>query len=136
MNWSIKKHESVGPIGLGESRQSVREKLGPSYDTFEKVPGANPTDAYDEIGAHFYYDDDDQLEFAEFFEPAELNFEGVDLLGRPFKVINADLGRYDPKPRRSDVGYEYDELGIALTLADDQVEGVAVYRRGYYERSA
>lgn len=131
MSWIIKPYESVGPINIGQPREVVRQVLGSDYDSFAKVAGARPADAYDSLGVHLYYDDNDLLEFVEMFEPAAVEYNGVLLLGQPFTSVNTELSIEGPATP-SNVGYEYDNLGIVLTLADGQVEGVAVYRRGYY----
>jgi hypothetical protein len=133
LNWTIEPYKRVGPLTIGQERKTVRDVLGDDYETFAKAEGENLTDAYDGLGVHLYYADDDTLEFVEFFEPAEVDFQGKRLLGRPFAQIQNELAADGYTPRASDVGYEYDELGIAFTLGGDEVEGVAAYRRGYYD---
>ena len=133
MNWEIEPYQSVGPLTFGQTRNAVREQLGPDYDSFAKDVGENETDAYDNLGVHLYYDDDDRLEFVEAFEPASLTLRGVALHRREYRQVDSELSRlgYDANP--TDVGYRYDDIGIALTLDGSTVEGVAVFRRGYYE---
>lgn len=131
MSWTIKPYESVGPLLIGQAREDVRNQIGANYDSFSKDSGENLTDAYDEIGMHLYYTGKNTLEFIEFFDPAQIDFQGKALLGRPFPEIQKEFSELGYVGRPSDVGYEYDDLGIALTLEGGQVEGVGVYRRGY-----
>ena len=131
--WEIKPFAQVGPIEFGQLRNEVRSKLDSDYQVFKKTPGENDTDAYDSLGIHVYFDDDDQVEFVEAFSPAELEYEGIALIGRNVDEVVADLRARGYEAEKDDVGYNYDELGFGLTVNGDVIEGVGVFRKGYYE---
>lgn len=131
--WRIKPFSQVGPIEFGQSRNSVRSKLNSDYRVFKKTPGENDTDAYDSLGIHVYYDDEDKVEFVEAFSPAEVEFEGIVLIGRNVDEVAADLGDRGYDAEQDEVGYNYDELGFGLTINDQEIEGVGFFRKGYYE---
>jgi len=69
----------------------ARAKLPDICTTFAKASGSPPTDAFDGLGLHLYCDDQDQLEFAEAFVPAEIMFRGIHFLGRAVPAVANDL---------------------------------------------
>lgn len=133
MTWKITPYESVGPVQLGQRRNEIRRQLGPGFTSFAKDVGETETDAYDELGIHLYYDDEDRLELVEAFEPASVSLKGIALLCREFEQVEHDLARQGYKGKPTDVGYRYNDAGIALTLQGSTIEGVAVFQKGYYE---
>jgi predicted component of type VI protein secretion system len=78
----IRPFEAVGSLLFGDVRSAVREKLGMEYSSFSKTTGDEPTDAYDSLGLHLYYDEDGRLEFVEAFIPAVITMDGITFLGR------------------------------------------------------
>jgi hypothetical protein len=130
----VKSYIGVGELRFGDSRLNVRAILGPHYHSFRKAPGANETDAYDKLGLHLYYDENDCLEFVEAFAPSSLTFIGISLLGRQMSDVENDLKAIGHYSRRDDVGLQCDSAGIGLYAPTGIVDGVAVFRRGYYKR--
>jgi hypothetical protein len=124
--------ESIGKLSFGDSRDIARQKLGFPFTTFEKVIGADATDAFEELGLHLYYDNDDHLEFVEAFEPACVVFRGISFLGRDLGRVLEDMQAIGFKPTEFDVGVNFQAAGIALTAPSGVVEGIAVYLAGYY----
>lgn len=133
MGWKIVPFESIGPIRLNQSRGVVRQILGRDFETFHKGASSIATDAYDCLGVHLYYDRHDLLEFVESFAPSSPEFANVKLLGRSIGDVDDDLEEFGVKAIRFDVGFAYHQIGIALTVNGETVEGVAVFRRGYYD---
>ena len=131
--WEIEPFSKVGPIAFGQSRNEVRSALDSEYRAFKKAEGENDTDAYDSLGIHVYYDDDDHVEFVEAFSPAQLSFEGIALVGRNVGEVVAELGELGYDAEQDDVGYNYDDLGTGLTINGDEIEGVCVFKKGYYD---
>lgn len=124
---------SLGVLSFGDSRQVTRMKLGSTFSTFKKVPGASDTDSFDDLGLHLYYDDPGHLEFVEAFEPAEVRFRGITFLGRDLESVVNDMMHLGLSPTPTDIGVAFGEVGIALTAPAGVVEGVAAHRRGYYD---
>jgi hypothetical protein len=125
--------KSIGTLSFGDARQTAREKLASTFSTFEKAIGENETDSFDELGLHLYYSDADCLEFVEAFEPAEVRFRGVNFLGRDLDSVASDMASLGFSAIETDVGVRFETAGIALTAPSEVVEGVAAYRRGYYD---
>lgn len=124
---------SVGVLFFGDSRQIAREKVSSSFSTFEKVAGENETDSFDSIGIHVYYDDNSKIEFIETFDPANVSFRGISLMGKDLALVISDMEALGIPPEPSDVGIKFESVGIALTAPFGVVEGVAAYRKGYYK---
>lgn len=133
MSWQIESFKSVGPISFGQSRDEIRNLLGSGFRSFKKTEGENDTDAYDSLGIHLYYDDDDRVEFVEAFSPADLSINGVSLVGRKTSDAINDLRALGYDSEQDDVGYNYDDIGVGLTVNGDAVEGVGVCKEGYYD---
>ncbi len=83
---------------------------------------------------HCYYDENDCLECIELFEPNPVSFAGVALAGRETAIVLEELEEQGLDAREIDVGYEFDEQGFALYAPRSIVEGVTVFRRGYYDK--
>ena len=139
---------TMGVLAFGDSRAVAREKLGSDFSTFEKVVGAGETDSFDDLGMHLYYSDTGQLEFVEAFDyysdtgqlefveafdPAEVVFRGVGFLGSDLNSVIPSMGLLAFTPTEDDIGVKFESAGIALTAPAGVVEGVAAYRKGYYD---
>lgn len=124
---------TMGVLAFGDSRAVAREKLGSDFSTFEKVVGAGETDSFDDLGMHLYYSDTGQLEFVEAFDPAEVVFRGVGFLGSDLNSVIPSMGLLGFTPTEDDIGVKFESAGIALTAPAGVVEGVAAYRKGYYD---
>ena len=129
----IVPYVSVGNLSFGDKREVARKKLNSPFSTFRKVIGAEVTDSFDEIGLHLYYDNDDRLQFVELFRPADVVVCGIELLDRNVDEVVGSLEMLGYAPSPTDVGFQVDDLGVALTARNGIVEGVAAYRRGYYD---
>ena len=133
LSWQIDSFESVGPIAFGETRDTIRSVLGSGFRSFRKTQDENETDAYDSLGVHIYYDDSNCVEFVELFTPAEPSFESVSLVGQKAEDVVGKLRELGYEGDQDDVGYNYDGVGIGLTINGNVVEGVGVFREGYYD---
>jgi|GEM_PF-2293653 len=132
MTWDITPYRSVGSLQLGRHRNEIRRQLGADFTSFTKDIGESEADAYDHLGIHLYYDDDDRLEMVELFQPASPTLKDVSLLGRDYEQVANALAEHGYKAKPTDVGYSYEDAGVALTLNGSEIEGVAVFRKGYY----
>jgi hypothetical protein len=123
----------VGVVRFGDTRQQVRDALQRPFEIFRKDVGENETDAFDEVGLHVYYDGQGRVEFIEGFGSASLTIGGLVLLGRNIDDVDRELSALGHSSHATDVGLQYDSVGIALTAPGGVVEGVGAYRRGYYD---
>src|SRR5262245_7451219 len=88
---NILPFKSIGGLHFGERRVDLRQRLGERFTSFKKDVGENETDAYDELGVHLYFDDDDSLEYVETFAPATPTLDGIKLVGRILEDVRKDL---------------------------------------------
>jgi hypothetical protein len=129
----IVPYTSVGGLCFGTTRNRIRERLGGGSQAFRKVDCANETDAYDALGLHLYFDDEERLEFVEAFDPASPSFRGTRLLGRDRDEVAAELTAMGYDLTQDSYGLRCDGAGFALTAPDGMVEGVGIFRKGYYD---
>jgi hypothetical protein len=129
--------ESVGDLRFGMAREETHNLLGNEFKPFFKSPNAKiATDAYNDLGLHLYFDQDDRLEFVEAWGSAIITFNGIDFLGRTPKEVNADMRAMGHIPQREDDGLQYDSAGIGLWIEEGIVTSVAAFRPGYYDNVA
>ena len=124
---------SMGDLRFGESRRDIRRRLGGKHQAFEKDIGENVTDAYDELGLHLYYDNEDNLEYVEAFAPANPTLDGIEMLGRSSGDVVADLAKAGHMCSSMDnVSLNCDSAGIALYVPDGAIQAVGAFRKGYF----
>lgn len=117
---------------FGESRATLSERIGGDCSTFRREPHGPMIDHYVEAGLLLSFDASDRLDFIEIVKPAEVEFAGTALAGRPFGVVVSDLRRNGVEVDLDDSGCTLRGTGIALyTPAPDEpdveVEGVSVF---------
>ena len=133
VTWDIVPFEGLGPLRFGMARTEIRTLLPYRYREFAKVIGTSQTtDAYDDPGLHLYYDDGNQLEFIEAFEPADPVFEGIHVLSPDRGAVLEQLKGLGYHARYDDGGYFLDNLGFTLYAPGETIEAVSVFRKGYY----
>lgn len=137
----IRSRTGIGPIRLGMTREEVRRVLGVPYKSFMKTPFSRvPTDAFDEILVHVYYNLSDRCEAVEVFDPGTATFLGEELVGRPFELVLAWMRALDPDLEVDADGLRSRELGLGLYAPGNNeetglpVEAVIVFVDGYYEQ--
>lgn len=133
MTWKIKPFVGVGTLVFGQQRDSVRDILGEKYHSFKKTVDENETDAYAALGLHLYYDNDNCLQYIEAFQPADIEFSGISLLARPIAKVFIELQECGCDGAEDDIGVVYASLGFGLVVSDGVVDGVGVFRKGYYD---
>jgi len=137
MQMEIRSHSGVGPIEFGMTRADVKAAMGITPRAFQKGHGAR-VDAFDDLLIHVYYDTADKAEAVEAGYSAPVAFLGEQVLERPFSQVIQWLQRLDPTIRVDPSGFTSFALGIwiyapgARDSADEPVEGIIAFRRGYY----
>lgn len=130
----IEPFVGIGTIKFGTSRKDIRKHFGINFTSFKKTSfSINETDAYNELGIHFYYDDRDTLEFMEIFPPFSITFQGVSLLENSAEEIKNKLTDIGVKLIPNDVGYDVPAYGFGLYVREERIDGVCIYRKDYYK---
>lgn len=142
MKYEIESYLSVGPIRLGMIRSDTNTLLGkPKRFLKNKSDTAVPVDDYSNLGMHVHYDDHEKCEAVEMFDPAQVNFMGKDLIGSPFHEIKDYFGKLDENLKLDASGFISEKFGFGVyaPYAKDEphepIEGVIVFRKGYYEKT-
>jgi hypothetical protein len=134
----IRPNEGVGEINLGMSRTEVRALLSeePRSKTTDTSLGA---DFFASLGLLVHYSENAQVEAVELGSPAAVELLGRSLLGSPFIEVHDWLRSLDPRLQRDVTGATSFRFGVGLFAPHaakaprDPVEGVIVFRPGYYD---
>ena len=133
-DWIIRPYEGLGGLYFGMGRSEAHIALGSEAESFRKAPSSTEeTDAYDLLGLHLYFDEDDRLDFIEAFSPCEPKFANISLLSENAQTVLAKLESLGHEANYDDGGYFFDELGFVLYAPSEEIEAVSVYRKGYYD---
>jgi hypothetical protein len=102
------------------NRAQVRTLFASGFRWLKKTPLAKTTK--------------ERLEFIEAFKNSIPTFRGTELLGSRTHVLER-LGKVGlGSPRHDSAGDFFDDFGFGLYSPGEVVEGVSVYRKGYYDR--
>ena len=126
----------LGPLQFGMDRRDVQDRLAVESTRFRKSPFAE-TDSEDylSIGLILFYDANDALEFIEAFHPCEPHFRGIQFIGRPVQEVRDELRSKGIEVEDLDGNLDMPTVGIGLYPMEGTVDGICVYRAGYYEVS-
>ena len=123
---------SFGSIQFGERKHIVRQRFQSLPTEFQKDANEESTDAYDDYGLHLYYDCHQRVEFVEAFAPADPTLRHVNFIGRTLDEVVSDLLRIGFSSETSEMGCMVHEAGLAVIAPMGFVEGVSVFRKGYF----
>jgi hypothetical protein len=130
--WAIQPFQSVGPLRFGMERSDVHRIMEEPPREFKKGLSDRLTEAYDQAGAHVYYDSTGAVEFIEAFPPSSPVYEGIDLIRSDTQAVVADLARLGLQPRDDgEGGLWFDDRGFALYAPEGRTEGVSAFRQDY-----
>lgn len=124
---------SIGSINFGDSKHVARQRFHSVPTEFQKDVDEESTDAYDDYGLHLYYDCHQRVEFVEAFSPADPIFRNVKFIGRKLNEVVSDLSRLGFSSESSEMGCMMPEAGLAVIAPTGIVEGVSVFREGYFD---
>jgi hypothetical protein len=138
MDFEVEPYVGVGPIAFGLTRAEVRRRMAVPVEAFMKTPSsAAPTDAFDALGVHVYYDLHERCEAVELGRRHVVpTFRGRALVGRSRIELQRWLSLLDPDLRIEEGRITSLKLGFGLYAPSDDpealVEGAIVFRSGYY----
>lgn len=134
---TIKPNEGVANILFGMSRDVIRESIG-MQPRAKRTDSPVPADLFPNLGLIIHYDADGVVEAIEMAEPAVPLFFSKSLIGQPFDEIVNWFRSIDPRTIIDESGLTSFRFGIGLyaphaaTSPRDPIEGVIVFRPGYY----
>ncbi|MFP4350039.1 MAG: hypothetical protein ACLFQY_17225 [Desulfococcaceae bacterium] len=125
MMWEINPKISIGPIYLGMTEDEYTSVLGRKDEVFRRFEGDDDeVIAYDDIGVHITVDPDKKVKHISVFQPNNVYWENVQLLGRDIKAVSGDLQSKGVKNQPVDVGIWNEDGDILLVEVDGLVDGV------------
>lgn len=136
---TIQPNRGLGALRFGMSRPAVRQGFMDAHDTFTRAEQAfderdEEVDAYDALGIHLHYDEDNALEYIELFPPASPTWEGLHLLNLSLDDIEQAMTTRGHSVSRDETGLDVRSLGIGVYSENGLwPQAVSVYREGYYE---
>lgn len=140
MDWKIHPLQGIGEIRFGFDVNRIRSLLGEPSATFLKTPSSvHPTDAFDALGIHVFYDADGKSEAIEMAKPARPILDGFELLKLPYPELLELLTRLDPSTRMDAGDALCPGIGISLyaPVKDEEphqpVEAILIFQEGYLD---
>lgn len=141
MDWKIKPKIGFNTIKFGLSRNNVRIKfkgfaISEFYRTEQSIA---PVDAIDELGLFIYYNEKDECEAIEFFEPAAPIFNKKNLLKISYMELISLFKEMDDEINIESDGFTSSKFGIgsyAPNAEEDMelpCESIIIFQEGYYE---
>lgn len=112
-------------VSLGQSREDVRGTLG-DFRTFRRTPDSGEADQFVDSGAMATYDADGLLVLFELADPAEVEIEGVQLVGESVESLVEALGAKGIEVVPDETGALVPSLSVALYAPGGTVEGVGL----------
>ncbi len=138
--YDIRAYEGILDCQFGMTIAQIHTILGFPDSSFKKAPTSEcPTDAYDRLGFHIFYEAPGVCNAIEMFSPAQPTFNDHLLIGQPFSELKTWIQAIDPNVEVDEVGLISYQLGFGLYAPfagespNDPVESAIVFERGYYD---
>jgi len=126
--WKIEPQKAIGPFGLGEKINEVKEHFGNGYEVFKRVPDADDTVlAYDQYSVHLTYGQDDRIKIITVFRPNEAEYKHTQLIGKLLENARKDLLDIGIVVVEVEAGLWVKEAGILFVEVDGIVDGIELY---------
>jgi hypothetical protein len=123
MEFEIRPLQGVGPLDFGMPRDEVRRRLNSPFEEFMKTPDSVlPTDDFQQLNIHVYYEGDFVLYGVEFWPGSSLTLQGKPLVGEPFDKVMAWFTQLDPSVRLVNSLVVSRKLGVSLYAPDAEDE--------------
>ena len=139
MDFLIKPGEGFNDMRFGMSPGKVRRVIGEKWESFKRSQDSeHPCDYFKSLGVFVYYKASGEAEAVEFAMPAEVIFEGADLLQLSFVNLIGLLQKRDSNVEVDSDGLTAYGLGIgayAPSAAEEpmaKAEGIIIFEKGYY----
>ena len=123
--WRITGPDGFDDLKIGESRSTVRERLG-DFEVFRRTPDAPEADDFLHRGVQVTYDEHGRVSFMEIVAPENPELKGVGLLGRAIDDVVGDLRALRVDVVEDSDGAYLPAWRLGLFAIGGVVEGVSV----------
>jgi hypothetical protein len=137
LSWEVRPHRGIGPVSIGDSRNTVHALLAEEPTVFSRSSQDGPEDEeYAGVGMFVYFDEHDAVEHIESFAVGQDSspvIGSITLVGRSVAGVVSDLNNVGIHPDVDDAASKiFLQAGFAIFGSVDLVESVSVFRDGYY----
>ncbi|MFJ4605620.1 hypothetical protein [Pseudomonas atacamensis] len=133
--FDLSSRGDLGLIHAGMSREESRKALGGRFEAFYKVEDSTvPTDAYDDLGVHVYFDERYRVVGVEFLKWSELVWDNQKLVGENALVVRQFLAKRGEVLVFNNSGFSVTGVGLRFYVPDFE-EGDAIVEAVYVELS-
>jgi hypothetical protein len=140
MRLALRSYVGVGPIKFGMTAEDVRSTLACPHNEFKRTPTSKTiTDAFQPLGILVCYNIEKKCNAIEMARPAEVFYEGHQLLGGSFQKVSQFIRGFDREVCSREDGLTSFALGIGLYAPGCgeepllPVESVIAFQPGYYD---
>jgi hypothetical protein len=135
MVFSFLGRGDLGLIHAGMSREESRKALGGRFEAFYKAEDSTvPTDAYDDLGVHVYFDERYRVFGVEFLKWSGLVWDNQKLVGEDALVVRQFLAKRGEVLVFNNSGFSVTGVGLRFYVPDFE-EGDAIVEAVYVELS-
>lgn len=119
MVFSFLSRGDLGLIHAGMSREESRKALGDRFEAFYKAEYSTvPTDAYDDLGVHVYFDERYRVFGVEFLKWSELVWDNQKLVGENALVVRQFLAKRGEVLVFNNSGFSVTGVGLRFYVPD------------------
>lgn len=117
----------LGLIRAGMTRDESRTALGGGFEAFFKTEdSAVPTDAYDDLGVHVYFDEKLIVVGVEFFKWSKLFWDEQNLVGEDALVAQQFLSRRGEVLVFNSSGFNVIDVGLRFYVPDFEEDNAII----------
>ncbi|WP_434608435.1 hypothetical protein [Pseudomonas sp. R1-7] len=119
MSFELVGFGDIGSMHTGVHRDQSRAVLGEEFEEFYKIPDSTvPTDAYDDLGVHVYFDEGFTIIGLEFLKWSDLSWRGQRLSGADVLEVQQHLVAQGEVLNFNSTGFDVDGLGLRVYAPD------------------
>lgn len=119
MIFNLLARGDLGLLHAGMSRDETRKALGGGFEEFFKSEDSSvPTDAYDDLGMHLYFDESFMLSGVEFLKWSQLVWKSQKLVGEDALLVQRFLIAQGEKLAFNNSGFNIIDMGLRFYVPD------------------
>lgn len=119
MSFELLGFGDLGSVHIGMTRDQSRAALGRSFEEFFKISDSTvPTDAYDDLGVHVYFDEGYRVIGVEFLKWSNLSWRGQRLSGADVLEVQQHMVAQGEVLNFNNSGFDVSGLGLRVYAPD------------------
>lgn len=119
MSFELLGFGDLGSVHIGMTRDQSRALLGRGFEEFLKAADSTvPTDAYDDLGVHVYFDEGYRVIGVEFLKWSDLSWRGQRLSGADVLKVQQYMVTEGETLNFNGSGFDVNGLGLRVYAPD------------------